>query len=190
MDASESKTEQDIAGTFSRPVRVLVQTSTHLVPGDGYFRKCEFMQNKLCQLHWNCDFDYKQHRWSTYGCEFALDNRPCYALIDSGKVAGDDDDDKVPILPYEWTGEIFKPKPQLSESPRVRHILKKHFPFSRKPRKDTPQAERSKRELIRSNLYKEIPLSDRLLKEIRDHSDDAKWLQRHREPRFWLKVED
>lgn len=88
------------------PIRILVQTMTHLVPGDTYFSRCNFLNDRICQHHWGCDFDPQIHRWSTYGAYFAFDNRLCYFLLDYGWATNNGDDDAgVPILSYEWTGE-------------------------------------------------------------------------------------
>ncbi len=38
------------------PVRIIVQTKTPLVPGGDYFERITFVQNLICQQHWNRDF--------------------------------------------------------------------------------------------------------------------------------------
>jgi hypothetical protein len=102
MDATESQDAEGIAARLTGPVRIVVQTATHLVPGDAYFGKCEFMRNKICQAHWKYDWDYRQHRWAVYGSDFAFANRRCYFVIDHGQSTDEDD---VQVLFYEWTGE-------------------------------------------------------------------------------------
>lgn len=42
------------------------------------------------------------HRWNAYGDEFGYNHRLCFFLVDYGSSS---DDDEVPILSYEWTGE-------------------------------------------------------------------------------------
>ena len=84
------------------PVRILVQTLTDLVPGSDGLDKTMFIINRICQLHWQCGYSYKEHRWSAYNDRFAFKNRRCFFLLDTGKSSNDDD---VPILSYEWTGE-------------------------------------------------------------------------------------
>ena len=84
------------------PKRILVQTKTHLVPGDDYHARCMFMLNLICQHHWNHNFDLDQDRWNVYGAQFGYDNRSCYFLVDHGRSPTDDD---VPVLWYQWTGE-------------------------------------------------------------------------------------
>lgn len=82
------------------PVRILVQTVTHLVPGNDYMERVEYMQNLICQHHWKRDFNRDQERWNVYGHDFAFPNRNCYFLIDHGHSEGD-----PPVLWYKWTGE-------------------------------------------------------------------------------------
>lgn len=84
------------------PVRILAQTLTHLVPGKDNYERTMFMLNCMCQYHWNCDFDVPEFRWASYNDQFAFDNRRCFFLVDYGESKNDDD---VPILSYEWTGE-------------------------------------------------------------------------------------
>lgn len=84
------------------PVRVLVQTLTHLVPGGDSIERTDFILNRMCQHHWACDFQSSKFRWTSYNDDFALDNRRCFFLVDYGESENDDD---VPVLPYEWTGE-------------------------------------------------------------------------------------
>lgn len=86
------------------PVRILVQTVTHLVPGDEYAERVEYMRNLICQHHWKRDFDRDQDRWNVYGHHFGLRNRNCYFLIDHGHVDGESCTDP-PVLWYKWTGE-------------------------------------------------------------------------------------
>jgi hypothetical protein len=91
------------------PVRILVQTLTHLVPMDGVAPKNDpasdkliSMLHRICQFQWNCKYTAGVHRWYTYGDEFGYNNRLCFFLIDYGTTSNDDD---VPTLCYEWTGE-------------------------------------------------------------------------------------
>jgi hypothetical protein len=105
METAARQTEQPEPILFrpDPPVRILVQTLTHLVPGSDGLNKTMFIINRICQLHWQCDYNYKEHRWSAYNDRFAFKNRRCFFLLDTGKSSNDDDD--VPILSYEWAGE-------------------------------------------------------------------------------------
>ena len=102
MAASQTEQPQPIFSRPDPPVRILVQTLTHLVPESNDLSKTMFIINRICQLHWQCDYNYKEHRWSSYNGRFALKNRRCFFLLDTGESLNDDD---VPILSYEWTGE-------------------------------------------------------------------------------------
>jgi hypothetical protein len=84
------------------PKRILVQTQTHLVPGDDYGARCFFILNLICQHHWNRDFVFGEDRWNQYGAQFGYDRLTCYFLVDHGQSATNDD---VPVLWYQWTGK-------------------------------------------------------------------------------------
>jgi hypothetical protein len=96
------------------PVRILVQTVTHLVPGNDFAERVEYMQNLICQHHWKRDFDWDQDRWNGYGHQFAFRNRNCYFLIDHGHSEGD-----PPVLWYKWTGESLLEKPRCNVTTSV-----------------------------------------------------------------------
>lgn len=92
------------------PVRILVQTQTHLVPGN---RSTEFgerygaMVNLICQHVWQRGYDKFRERVWTYHCYFALDDIECWFLIDHH---GPDPSPPLepPIVWYRWTGtELF-----------------------------------------------------------------------------------
>ena len=111
MEPSSSKPEDAEQPLLQpSPIRVLVQTLTHLVPSDGlemsgnntHLDKLTSILNRICRYHWNCDFDPSVFRWYTYGDEFGYSNRRCFFLLDYGSSTNDDE---VPILSYEWTGE-------------------------------------------------------------------------------------
>ena len=62
------------------------------------------MFNRVCQHVWNCEFDEDVHRWYTCGDNFGYNNRRCFFLVDYGTSANDDG---VPVLCYDWTGETL-----------------------------------------------------------------------------------
>ena len=92
--------------SHDRPVRVLVQTKTHLVPGDKsiiFMRRIDRMVDLICQRVWQRDYDLRRERKWMHGGEFAIDNRPVWFLIDHHGP------DPVPIpdppvVWYTWTG--------------------------------------------------------------------------------------
>lgn len=93
------------------PVRILVQTLTHLVPVSGtkeyhdlYMDKYHTMFNHICKYHWNRRFDSTIYRDYTYNDKLGYNDRLCFYLLDYGTSSSDDD---VPILCYEWTGEAL-----------------------------------------------------------------------------------
>lgn len=88
------------------PVRILVSTATHLVPGDGFFERTEFMRNLISQYHWCHDFDRDRDRFEAYNATFGYDNRKCYFLLDHGQ-SPDGNDEIVPVLWYKWTGTLL-----------------------------------------------------------------------------------
>lgn len=86
------------------PVRILISTTTRLVPGNGYFERTEFIRNLVSQYHWKRDFEWGLDRFDTYNAKFGYDYRKCYFLIDHGE-SPDGNDSIVPIPWYRWTGE-------------------------------------------------------------------------------------
>ena len=64
------------------------------------------MGNLISQHHWNRDIEWSRDRFEAYIAEFGYDNRACYFLVDHGQCP-DGNDDAVPILWYQWTGETL-----------------------------------------------------------------------------------
>ena len=83
-------------------LRILVQTKTDLVPGNGYEERVENMRNLICQHHWKRDFDKHQDRWNVYGHEFSYERRTCYFLVDYGDL---EPPGELPTLWYKWIGD-------------------------------------------------------------------------------------
>lgn len=139
--------------------------------------------NRVCQYHWNCDFSVPRFRWASHNGQFALNNRRCFFLVDYGE---SQNDDEVPVLCYEWTGETLKPLPQLATDPEIQAKLKEEVPFTWQPSKrEKPKLPIPK--LIKSRLYCEeyIPISE--MDYMREHPEDVKWLKDHLRPRLWTK---
>ncbi|KAK3936693.1 hypothetical protein QBC46DRAFT_394382 [Diplogelasinospora grovesii] len=178
------------------PVRILVQTKTHLVPGEDYLSKRMFMANLICQRHWNRDFDSESHndRGYLYGGVFGQDNRRCYFLVDHGQHSGNDDD--VPVLWYEWTGESLNTLPG-PLPPAVQTMLREKYPFTPPPipqgdglkKKREPPGPDTRRRIIRAKLRSEMKLSNGDLTFMRERPDAVEWLREHIELKFWLKFE-
>ncbi|POR31688.1 Uncharacterized protein TPAR_08097 [Tolypocladium paradoxum] len=178
----------DIGEDPGVPKRILVQTKTHLVPGDDYHQRCLFLLDVMCRHHWNRDFDPRQDRWSEYGAWFGYDNRRCYFLVDHGQSSADR---HVPVLWYEWTGESLKAMPRFL--PLELQTRLQEYPFNRPSRKDLPKRPPldacTRRQSIRSKLRSEMCLSDSDFEFMREHPEEARWLKEHIESRFWSKFE-
>jgi len=93
---------QDPGKMLARPLRILVQTVTNIVPGNDYAERVEYMRNLICQHHWNRDFDRDQDRWNVYGHHFGYETRNCCFLIDHGHSESSED---PPVLWYKLTGK-------------------------------------------------------------------------------------
>ncbi|KAK3935336.1 hypothetical protein QBC46DRAFT_218836, partial [Diplogelasinospora grovesii] len=169
------------------PVRILVSTATHLVPGDGYFERTAFIANLISRHHWNRGMEWRRDRFQAYNADFGYDNRVCHFLIDHGE-SPDGDDDAVPILWYRWTGESLVPIHEALPS-RVRRKLRR-FPFTPEPRTEArePVSAVTRRERIRAKLHRDMRLSDLDFEFLRDNPVHARWLERNLEPKFWFKL--
>ncbi|KAK2765339.1 hypothetical protein FQN54_008185 [Arachnomyces sp. PD_36] len=166
------------------PIRILVQTFTHLVPGNGGEEKETFILDRICQHHWNRDFDPREFAYSSYNAKFAFNNRRCFFLVDYGDSTKYNNDD-VPILSYEWTGESLKPMPELARDPRVLAKLKTDFSFTRE---STPRKKRPLREKIKEKLYRdELILFVSEMNYLREHPEDIQWLKDNLRLRLWQK---
>ncbi|KAK2589910.1 hypothetical protein QQS21_012412 [Conoideocrella luteorostrata] len=177
----EKKEEQEEPMT---PVRILVITATHLVPGDGYLGKTNFIRNVISQQHWNRASDFRRDRFTSYNAQFGFDNRTCYFLVDHGENPGGNDDD-IPVLWYRWTGDSLV---SLSEAlpSKIRKRLKK-IPFTLKDWLETVPREVSDaeyRRAIRSDLYACVRLSDDAFRFL-ETFEHASWLEKNVEERFW-----
>ncbi|OJZ85807.1 hypothetical protein ASPFODRAFT_46874 [Aspergillus luchuensis CBS 106.47] len=169
------------------PIRVLVQTLTHLVPSTNqagekniYDDKLFTMLDTICQHTWKCDFDGHVHRWYTYGDEFGYSHRMCFFLIDYGTAPGGDDS-KGPIVCYEWDGSKFIDKPQILQFEDVQAELKS-VPFTPAPYE--PLEKPPVRDIVRRRLRSARRIPVRELDHMRDHPEDMVWLEKVR-PRFW-----
>lgn len=102
---SIANTQSGFGVTSDEPVRVLVQTKTHLVPGGDHHKKWRFMIDQIALHHWGSKFQ-KDDRCNEYGTQYAYKNRRCFFLVDHGtSPIGSDDPFHVKIVRYEWTGE-------------------------------------------------------------------------------------
>ena len=86
------------------PIRILVQTKTHLVPGNDYFEKKLFILDATSNRHLNRNYIPEKDRHYTRGAQFGYPDHRCYFLLDHGQASNDDE---VPVMGYEWTGNTL-----------------------------------------------------------------------------------
>lgn len=103
----ELASEAAAKGAAPSPVRILVQTQTHLVPGDGWLGKMGAMKRAVARHVLNADFDKKKDNMIVYNDLFAVPGERCFFLYDhaSSPVGDDVADHDIPLLWYRWTGE-------------------------------------------------------------------------------------
>lgn len=93
-----------------KPLRVLVHTQTHLVPGNkstGFDERYQAMRSLICQHVWQREFDKFRERDWWYQCHFSKDNVECWFLVDHHGPDPTPPPDP-PIVRYRWTGtELF-----------------------------------------------------------------------------------
>ena len=94
MSATEATTPH------GQPIRLLLETETHRVPGQEYGDKLNSLRNTRCRRYFNRDYDHQQDRCYMKGDDFAFARRRCFTLIDNGSRDATD----VPVLRYRWTG--------------------------------------------------------------------------------------
>lgn len=173
------------------PLRILVQTKTHLVPGDVYSEKIQLMRNLICQHVWGRDFIPSADRWDGYALEFGHDNRTCFFLVDSGMTAehGETPTDEPQVIWLRWTGDTFVRLPGEIPS-KLRARLKKH-PFTKEPTQQPPRTRQPipMRERIRSSLHLKEDIFYVYLEHLADHPEDVRWLKDNLEPKFWSRLE-
>ncbi|KAK4139211.1 uncharacterized protein C8A04DRAFT_40906 [Dichotomopilus funicola] len=165
------------------PVRVLVQTRTHL------------------RHVWQREFDQSRERHWNYQCHFALDNVECWFLVDHH---GPEESPPPypPIVWYRWTGTEF----MLVRDPlpsRVRRELR-YYPFQRVNRvliqeypkqpplrryKSRTEEIRVKRWILYETLLSNLGLTEELLGFVRDCPEAAEWVKLRVPPEAWARLE-
>ncbi|KAI0469475.1 hypothetical protein F4859DRAFT_486771 [Xylaria cf. heliscus] len=109
---TSSDSDSELVLGVPDPVRILVETATHLVPGSFSSDKVERMRNVICQHHWRRDFDGGTDRCYVYGVggddptrgrAEGDRGRVCFFLVDSGETTSRNEN--PPILRYRWTGK-------------------------------------------------------------------------------------
>lgn len=88
------------------PMRVLVRTLTHLVPGASAEEKIRSMCHRISKHQWEYEFSSIDSNVNFQGFEFGYNNRPCWFLMDHGvHPEGSHDPSQVPMKVYNWDGE-------------------------------------------------------------------------------------
>ncbi|KAH8586926.1 hypothetical protein B0O99DRAFT_602086 [Bisporella sp. PMI_857] len=160
------------------PVRILVSTATHLVPGNSFIERIRLLQNFISQYHWGCDFK-KGDRFESYNAEFDFDNRAYYFVLDYGQ-SPDSNDDKVPILCIRVIQELPS---------RIQKKLKT-YPFTpptpiARPRCQLDAVQR--REDICAKLRYNIRILSQTFDFLKENMEHLAWLERNLESALWLK---
>lgn len=195
------------------PLRVLVQTKTHLVPGECYGDKTVLMRDLICQHVWGRDFVMITDRWDDYGTEFGHYNQTCYFLVDTGMTAAHGETPPVDpeVIWYRWTGDTLLGRPLFftrrkkqsrtksmssvrlpGEIPsKIRSKLKR-FPFTKAPTTSQlpPRQPRPMRERIRGSLILKEDIFQDYIEHLEDHPEDVKWLKDNLEPKFWARLQE
>ena len=99
-------TSIDYSLELGKPLRVLVQTKTHLVPGDKstyYGIRMTDMENRICQHVWKRNHQQGSERMFDHNTNLMIDNLNCWFLVDHHGFDPQPDVDP-PVLWYNWTG--------------------------------------------------------------------------------------
>ncbi|KAG8166814.1 hypothetical protein KVR01_002503 [Diaporthe batatas] len=199
----------ETADTTHSPVRVLVQTYTHLVPGEARPDKLEFLRKTIAKRVLKMRHNKSTAYMHVYDDLFAIPGRQCFFLYDYASTPIGDDivDDEIPILWYRWSGDKMM---ALNQKPpkRIRRTIREDYPFmirvlkpklhdlerpdmskeelKRHRMKETPE-ERTKRrrELEQAKLRRLDYLYDHELQWLSDEPEHEAWLQANVEPRAW-----
>ncbi|KAL2127967.1 hypothetical protein VTI74DRAFT_9919 [Chaetomium olivicolor] len=196
-----TSTEAAAAANTSDPdsaLRVLVQTQTHLVPGDKsteFGERYDAMVNLIFQHLWQREYDKFRERVWNYHCHFALDNVECWFLVDHHGPNPSSPPDP-PIICVM----IRDPLPG-----RVRRDLR-HYPFQRVAyhvliqeyrKRRTPRVYKSraeeicvKREMLRDTLLSNLGLTEELVRFAQDCHGAAEWVKARVPPDTWARLED
>ncbi len=85
-----------------RPVRVLVQTGTHLISDDRDQWREGKMQDLICQHVWGRDFHKFRERGWNYHCHWTINSSECWFLVDHHG-PGPTPPPDPPLIWYQWT---------------------------------------------------------------------------------------
>ncbi|KAJ4412492.1 hypothetical protein N0V82_008761 [Gnomoniopsis sp. IMI 355080] len=176
------------------PMRVLVRTLTHLVPGADANEKFMSMCHRISKHQWGYEFSPIDTNVIIQGGEFGYNSRPCWFLLDHGEhPTGSHDPSLVPMKVYHWDGENFHEHTQ-PLSAQVREELKQYiFMPSQEQRNWVGRPENSPtewRKFIRRKLRKMAKINDADIDFIQENPEHAEWLKIHVRPRFWERFQE
>ncbi|KAK2757938.1 hypothetical protein FQN54_004344 [Arachnomyces sp. PD_36] len=161
----------------SGPLRLLVSSWPHLVPGNN---KMNFLEQGVCRHHFNRRFVHSQFRVSASNCDNRREKERCHVLLDYGEA---DNDDDVPVVSYEWNGHAFKSAPRIAESREAKYFLKEVFKFTPVPfhveekLRPSPTVRSSVLRKLMVMAYEEI--SKEQIKHLAETPEDLKWVKEH-----------
>ncbi|GKZ30741.1 hypothetical protein AbraIFM66950_010084 [Aspergillus brasiliensis] len=170
---------------YAAPIRILVDTRIHLLPGDTNEDRNTYLINHICHLHWLAEFNPIQHRRYAFSTDrFPTESTRCLFLVDYGHTSSKNEDEDVPVVYYKWTGENLTPLPILAYEAWIKNKLKYVYPFTPPtPWQDCNNPDR-RREMLLSKVWSTSSggATDDDLRSLRDNEEDWAWLRASLDP--------
>ncbi|GKZ85405.1 hypothetical protein AnigIFM56816_011176 [Aspergillus niger] len=170
---------------YAPPIRILVDTRIHLLPGDTNEDRNSYLINHICQLHWHTRFTPTKYRRYAFSTErYPTESTRCLFLVDYGHTASKEEDEDVPVVYYSWTGENLTPLPILSYEPWIMNNLKYVYPFTPTQWRDLNNRDREREMLLSKIVWASSSggASDDDLRHLRDNEEDWAWLRASMDP--------
>jgi len=195
--------QQVTAATF----RILVQTKTHLVPGDDYGDRLQRMRNIICQHQWKrrLHLGGGPHPHSRLRLRLSQSAGPATSssttenalgrILQSSGTNGRERSCIVHFLAIcEEAFLVLKLTPNCTSEPinkklpsSIRRRLKR-YRFEKQPPKPMPPPI-PVRERVQIAMHCDTKLADNVLDHLSEHPKDVEWLRRHLESRFYDKID-
>ncbi|CAG9945118.1 unnamed protein product [Clonostachys rosea f. rosea IK726] len=175
-------------------MRVLLQTVTHLVPGDVYGDRITFIQNTLCRHFFKRDFDHAQKCLFPFHDDFGLNNVKCFVLLDHhGHDHTTQEENPAVFVWMKWTGQSLVQINKGLLSKYNKELSKWPFTWGGRNFRRIPQPPRGSDGKLdpkpHTSLRLGIPLSDDNIVFLREHPERAKWRKTHLHHDLWAKIE-
>ncbi|PYH34511.1 uncharacterized protein BO87DRAFT_396804 [Aspergillus neoniger CBS 115656] len=171
---------------YDPPIRILVDTRIHLLPGDTNEDRNTFLINHICHLHWHTEFIPSKHRRYAFSTErYPIESTRCLFLVDCGQTASKEEDEDVPVVYYKWTGGYLTPLPILSYEAWIKNKLKYVYPFTPAPNWQNGVNRDREREMLLSKVLwasSSGGATDDDLRALRDNEEDWAWLRATLDP--------